>query len=126
MENYKKLISKNYKKKFLNIFLKNSSKKIITYNEEKIDYKELLSKIIQINNFIKEKNLEKKTLIIQFKDRSLTLIFYLAAIFSNITICPLDPNLPKSRLNKIKKSINASKVLKNLSLKNRLYTNTKS
>ena len=60
MENYKKLISKNYKKKFLNIFLKNSSKKIITYNEEKIDYKELLSKIIQINNFIKEKNLEKK------------------------------------------------------------------
>lgn len=125
MENYKKLISKNYKKKFLNIFLKNSSKKIITYNEEKIDYKELLSKIIQINNFIKEKNLEKKTLIIQFKDRSLTLIFYLAAIFSNITICPLDPNLPKSRLNKIKKSINAYKVLKNLSLKNRLYTNTK-
>ena len=60
MENYKKLISKNLKKKFLNIFLKNSSKKIITYNQEKIDYKELLSKIIQINNFIKEKNLEKK------------------------------------------------------------------
>ena len=57
MENYKKLISKNLKKKFLNIFLKNSSKKIITYNQEKIDYKELLSKIIQINNFIKEKNL---------------------------------------------------------------------
>ncbi len=120
----KKINLSNYKKNFLDIFLRNSTKNIITYNEKKKDYRQVLSNIIQINQFIKEKNFEKKTLIIQFKDRSLTLIFYLAAIFSNVTICPLDPNLPISRLNKIKKSIKAFKVIKSFNLKDKLYSNT--
>ena len=86
MKILRKEILKNYKKSFLNTFIKNVSNIIIINNEKKIDYRQLLSNIIQINKYIRDKNLEKKKIIIQFKDKSLTLIFYLAAIFSNITI----------------------------------------
>ena len=104
------------KKKFLNIFLKNLSKDCLIYEENKIKCKDLLSYICQINRFLKKQNLEKKTIIIQIENRFHALVFYLAAIFSETTICPLDPKLPRSRVNNIKKLINAKTIIKKVNL----------
>ena len=110
--NHKFMSSKNIqnaklKKKFLKIFLKHPNKDCLLYGENNIKYKDLLAYICQINDFLKKKNLEKKTIIIQIENRLHALIFYLAAVFSQTTICPLDPKLPLSRVNSIKKLINA-------------------
>ena len=104
------------KKKFLNIFLKNLNKDCLIYEENKIKCRDLLSYICQINRFLKKQNLEKKTIIIQIENRFHALVFYLAAIFSETTICPLDPKLPKSRVNNIKKLINAKTIIKKVNL----------
>ena len=110
----KNIQNNKLKKKFLKIFLKNPNKVCLIYGENKIKYKDLLAYICQINNFLKKKNLEKKTVIIQIEDRLNALIFYLAAVFSQTTICPLDPKLPSSRVNSIKKLINAKKIIKKI------------
>jgi len=109
-------LRKNEKKKLLEIIKRNSTKDMIVDGENKVNSKNLLSYITQINRYLSENKLEKKTIIIQIENRLHTLIFYLAAIFSKTTICPLDPKLPKSRVQKIKKLLNAKKIIKKIKL----------
>ena len=104
--------NKNQKKELLNIFEKNLNNNIITYKSKRVSYRMLLSYIIQINIVLKKQKLDKKIIITQFDNRFLTLLFYLGAIFSKSSICPLDPNLPAYRLNKIKNSLKVYKVIK--------------
>ena len=106
----------NLKKKFLEIISKDLNRDFLIHGKKKFKSRKLLSYISQINRFLKKKGLENKIIIIQIENRLHTLIFCLAAIFSNTTICPLDPKLPTSRVNKIKKSINATKVIKRIDL----------
>jgi len=114
------------KKKFLKIFLENLNKNCLIYGEYKINFKDLLSYITQINKFLKENNLEKETIITQIENRFHTFIFYLAAVFSKTTICPLDPKLPLNRVNNIKKLINAKKIIKKIDLSERSLIDIKS
>ena len=111
-----KNISNLKKKKFLEIISKDLNRDFLIHGKKKFKSRKLLSYISQINRFLKKKGLENKIIIIQIENRLHTLIFCLAAIFSNTTICPLDPKLPTSRVNKIKKSINATKVIKRIDL----------
>ena len=115
--NLKNISNTKKKKEFLNIFSKNFKKDYLIQEKNKIKGKRLLSYICQICIFLKKKKLEKKIIIIQIENRLHALIFYLAAIFSNTTICPLDPKLPISRVNRIKKLINAAKIIKKINLK---------
>jgi len=117
---------KKNKKDLLNIFTNYSDKTSITYKDKNLTYKKILSHIIDINNFLKKKKFQNKTIIIQFENRFLTLLFFLSAIFSKTTICPLDPNLPSYRLNKIKKNLKASKVLKKFKLSDKFFYDTSS
>ena len=93
------------KKKFLKIIEKNFSKICIAYDGTKLKYCDILSYTIQINKYLVKNSLENKTVITQFKNRLHAFIFYIAAIFSKTTICPLDPKLPPYRVNKIKRLI---------------------
>jgi len=102
---------------FLDLFLNNLERVCITAENKQIKFKRLLSFIFQINKFLIKNNLENEKIIIQLNNRFHTLIFYLAAIFSKTTICPLDPKLPMYRVNIIKKNINAKKIIKKISLK---------
>ena len=103
--------------KFLKFLRKNSKKDLIISSKNKINSKNLLSYITQINTYLSKNKLENETIIIQIENRFDAFLFYLAAIFSKTTICPLDPMLPKSRVQKIKKLINAKKIIKKISLK---------
>tara|TARA_B100002052_G_C15882587_1_gene600084 strand:+ start:336 stop:1787 length:1452 start_codon:yes stop_codon:yes gene_type:complete len=107
------------KNKFLKLISKNLKRDSIIYGNKKINYEDLISYIIQINNFLTKNKLENKTIIIQLKNRLHTFLFYLAAIFSKTTICPLDPKLPTSRVKNIKQIINAKKIIKKINLNNK-------
>ncbi len=109
------------KKNFLEIFSKNLEKDCIFNQHEVLKYKKLLSYIYQINYFLKKNKLENQTVITQFENRSHTLIFYLASIFSKTTICPLDPKLPTSRVEKIKKITNSKKIIKKIKLSDIIF-----
>lgn len=115
--NLKNISDIKEKKRFLKIISKKLNKDFLIYGKKKIKSRKLLSYISQINRFLKTKGLENKIIITQIENRLHALIFCLAAIFSNTTICPLDPKLPLSRVNKIKRSINATKVIKKIDLK---------
>lgn len=104
------------KKKLFGIISKNLNKDFLIYEKKKIKSRKLLSYISQINRFLKKEGFENKIIITQIENRLHALIFFLAAMFSNTTICPLDPKLPLKRVNKIKKSINAIKVIKKIDL----------
>ena len=114
--NLKNITKFKEKKKFFEIFSKNLNKDFLISGQNKIKGKKLLSCIFQINRFLKKKNLDNKIIITQIENRLHALIFYLAAIFSNTTICPLDPKLPINRVNKIKKLLNATKIIKRIDL----------
>ena len=114
--NLKNILDYKQKKRFFDIFLKNLNRDYLIYGKNKIKGKKLLSYICQIIRFLKKEDLEKEIIIIQIENRLHTLIFYLATIFSNTTICPLDPKLPLSRVNKIKKLINAKRIIKKINL----------
>ena len=107
---------KSKKKKLLEITKKNSKKDLIVSEEIKVNSKNLLSYITQLNKYLSKNKLEGKTIIIQIENRLHTLLFYLAAIFSKTTICPLDPKLPKNRVQKIQKLLNAKKIIKKIKL----------
>lgn len=111
-----KQINSLEKKKFINIIKNNANKDCITHGNKIINYKNLLSYICQINSHLNKNNFNNEIIIIQFKNKFCTLVFYIAAIFSKTTICPLDPKLPLERVLKIKKSIGAKKILKKFSL----------
>lgn len=108
--------SSNLKKLLLNTFLNNLDKRCLISSSKKITFKTLLSYISQIIEFLNKNKLNGEIIITQFDNRILTFVFYIAAIFSKITLCPLDPKLPKERVNKIKKTIKAKKIIKNLNL----------
>ena len=104
------------KKIFLEIFYKNLEKDCILSEYQVIKYKKLLSYIYQINKFLKKNKLENQNIITQLENRSHTFIFYIASIFSKTTICPIDPKLPRHRVEKIKKLINSKKIIKKINL----------
>lgn len=104
--------------KLLKIFKDNLDRDCIFSGKHTIKFKRLLSYIWQINNFLKKNRLDNKVIVTQFENRTTTLIFYIATIFSKTTICPLDPKLPKARVNKILKLINSQKVIKKINLTN--------
>jgi len=114
------------KKKFLKIIEKNFSKICIAYDGTKLKYCDILSYTIQINKYLVKNSLENKTVITQFKNRLHAFIFYIAAIFSKTTICPLDPKLPPYRVNKIKRLIKAKKIIKKINFSKKIISNTSS
>jgi long-chain acyl-CoA synthetase len=113
------------KKNFLKNFINNPNYNFLTTRHESLSARRLLSYIYQINIFLEKKKLTNKTIIIQFKNRLDTFIFYLASIFSKTTICSLDPRLPRSRVNKIKNLIKAKIVLKKINLIKKDYYDLK-
>jgi acyl-coenzyme A synthetase/AMP-(fatty) acid ligase len=110
----------NQKKIFLKSLQKNLNENFLIGNESKLSFQNIFSYIVQINNYLIKNNLEKKIVIIQFENRFYTFIFYIAAIFSKTTICPLDPKLPEERVSKIKKLINAKKIIKKINLSEKI------
>ena len=125
---FKKFFMKNKnteKKNFLEIFYRNLEKDCIFNEHATFNFKKLLSYIYQINYYLKKNKLENQTVITQFENKSHTLIFYLASIFSKTTICPLDPKLPNSRIEKIKKITNSKKIIKKIKLSNIIFYDDK-
>ncbi len=101
---------------FLSLFTENLNKRFISSNANILSSKRILAYMYQINIYLQKKNLQNTTIILQLDNRLHTLIFYLAAIFSKTTICPLDPKLPKKRVFKIKKLVKANAVIKKINL----------
>ena len=71
---------KSEKKKLLEIIKKNSKKDLIVSEEIKVNSKNLLSYITQINRYLSENKLEGKTIIIQIENRLHTFLFYLEIV----------------------------------------------
>jgi acyl-CoA synthetase (AMP-forming)/AMP-acid ligase II len=92
------------KELFYNKILLNPEKEIIISEKNQISFNDLNLNILKCISYLK-KNYKKKNIIFINSNTEDFFIFFLACLFANYKIFPLDPNTNKKKINSLKKKI---------------------
>ena len=105
------------KEKLYNLLIENLDQDIIlTLNEKKISYRDLNLNILRCITYIK-KNFKKKNIIYIGSNTKNFFVFFLACLFSNYKIFPIDPKTKKSNIINLKKKFKFDYIVKDFDLK---------
>lgn len=108
------------------VFEKFKNNNCIIFGNKSLTYQEVLVEIKKTLNIL-EKKYKKKKLIYIGKNNQEYLILYLACIFGNYTILPLDPKLKNKQLLELKKKFKFDYIVKDFKCSNydKFYHKTK-
>ncbi|MDC3396851.1 acyl--CoA ligase [Candidatus Pelagibacter sp.] len=104
------------KELFYNKILHNPNKEIIVSEKSRILFSDLNLNILKCITYLK-KNYKKKNIIFINSNTEDFFIFFLACLFANYKIFPLDPNTNKKKINSLKKKFKFDYVVDNFNLK---------